>query len=86
MTVPKGGKVVPPTEDEILHAFRLCNSLDIAALKENCPAVADVVEQIARTLCVSWECVPKTPQQSDLLRNAGVACLITVKLVRVQQS
>ena len=58
MACSKSAKVPSPTEDQILQAFRQCPSLDIAVLKEHCPAVAPVVELIAATLCVGWECLP----------------------------
>ena len=47
----------PPTEDDMLRAFRACPKLDREAAVQLCPEIVEVSEMLARCLCVHWEWV-----------------------------
>ncbi|CAK0832518.1 unnamed protein product [Prorocentrum cordatum] len=47
----------PPSEDEMLRAFRACPVLDRETAVQHCPEVVEVSEMLAKCLAVHWEWV-----------------------------
>ncbi|CAK0824195.1 unnamed protein product, partial [Prorocentrum cordatum] len=47
----------PPSEDEMLRAFRACPVLDRETVVQHCPEVVEVSEMLAKCLAVHWEWV-----------------------------